>query len=108
MFHCASGVFGDVLPANSEVERTCKAFEFAIDGRTFDGAALIANRGLLPAMVAILFDQPCSDVCQHKSHEECSQVFEIASLPFDPVLANPSQFLPPKLFATFFNLLPLP
>src|SRR3984957_4094192 len=91
MFHCASGIFRDVLPANSEIERACKAFEFAIDGGTLDGAAFIANRGVLPAMVAILFDQPCSDICQHKSHEECPQVFEIGSVAFDRVLGNPCE-----------------
>ena len=91
MFHCTSGIFGDVLPANGEVERACKAFEFAIDGRTLDGAALIANRGLLPAMVAILFDQRCSDICQHKSQEEYPQVFEVGSVAFDRVLGNPCE-----------------
>ena|SRR5208337_634292 len=57
MFNCARRIFGDALPTNGEVEQACKAFEFAIYGRTFEGAAFIAKGGLLPAMVAIFFDQ---------------------------------------------------
>src|SRR5260370_17350105 len=40
MFHCASGIFGDVLPATIEVERPCKAFNFALTVRTLHRPSL--------------------------------------------------------------------
>ena len=53
----ARAEFSGMHCRNGEVEQACKAFEFAIYGRTFEGAAFIAKGGLLPAMVAIFFDQ---------------------------------------------------
>jgi hypothetical protein len=79
------------LPTDGKVECACEAFEFAIDGRTFQGAAFIAKGGLLSAMVAIFLDQRRSDIGQNESPEECLRVFEIGSIASDRTFGNPCE-----------------
>jgi hypothetical protein len=61
---------------NGKTQDTRQAFQFAIHGRTFERAALVANRGLLPAMVTIFFDHFCRDAFQYVFPEEHHQMFD--------------------------------
>src|SRR5689334_18564819 len=74
VLHSTSRIFWDVLAACCKVHHAREAFEFAIDGSALEGATLVANGGLLPTMIAILFDQLRGYFQQHESSEKLLQV----------------------------------
>src|ERR1700723_1570809 len=106
MLNSASRVLRYVLPTNSEVEHARQTFKFSIHGRTFEGTPLVPNRGLLPTVVAILFDQFRSDSCQHKPLEECLQFPEISPITPDRAFGDACKVGLLKLFADFLELDP--